>query len=90
MRTVRIKLYLFNELGADAKKKAISEHREFLHETGDGWRSTKDVIENMEINEYYFFEDGELAHCTTYTDNHKKSGTTEFHFHGRDYNITKA
>lgn len=88
-RTIRIKLYQINELTTAAKNKAIAEHREFMRELDGRYSSTKEVLENIEINEYYFFEDGELAHCTTYTGGHEKSGTTEFHFHGKNYNITK-
>lgn len=93
MRTIRIKLYKFGELTEAAKKKAIHEHQEFLADislsNGENYADLEDseIIDEIEANEYCFFEDGELAHCTTYTGEHPKSGKTEFHFHGRNYSI---
>lgn len=87
MKTVTINLYSFNELNEDAKELAIQEHANFLvnandfgsvDELGQTEEFTEDeVIENIEANDYLFYYDGELAHCTTYT----KTGITEFHFH---------
>ena len=45
------------------------------------------IIENIEANEYVFFENGEMAECVTYTGNQPKAGTTEFNFMGNVYNI---
>ncbi len=105
MRTIRIKLYKFDELSEAAKKLAINDHanfmsnmpEEFENEEGemeeeyvDYTDNDADVIDNIKANEYIFFQDGKLAHCTTYTGKHIKAGKTEFHFHGKTYDITGA
>lgn len=102
MKQVTINLYSFSELSKEAKKTAIQEHWTFLNsvpveqetETGEMKEiyedyKEKDVIENILINEYIYFANGELANCTTYTGKHPKTGTTEFKFHGIVYDITK-
>lgn len=102
MKQVEINLYSFSELSKEAKQKAIDEHKQFMDQEGQEFEdengemqtdypdwSEDEVIDNIEANEYIYFEDGRLAHCTTYTGKHEKSGTTLFHFHGRDYDITK-
>lgn len=93
MKQVTIDLYLFSELDKEARQKAISDHIVFMEQSRQEWEKDDEFTpeyaeENIEINEYLFFKDGELAHCTTYTGGHEKTGITEFHFHGRDYNIT--
>lgn len=35
------------------------------------------VIESIEINEYLFYSDGDLANCTIYCGSHPKAGITE-------------
>ena len=45
------------------------------------------VIESIEINEYYFFYDGELANTVTYVGDHKKAGTTELSYNGSIYSV---
>ncbi len=100
---VAINLYQFDELSEEAKAKAIEEHRDFLlrvtcvesFDFPDDYVSTmieiqeKDepIIENIRINEYIYFSTGDLAHCTTYTGKHPKSGITEFNFMGSVYQI---
>ena len=100
---VKINLYQFDELSEEAKEKAIEEHRQFLLEAtyesdydfeGDYEarleeieNSNEPVIECIRINEYWFFEDGELANCTTYCGKHPKSGITEFNYMGSVYQI---
>jgi 5'-3' exonuclease len=104
MIKIEINLYSFAELGEKAKKKAIRNHKDFMLsraeviEDDDGGLITHyydeddlddhDVIDEIEANEYLFFEDGGLAHCTTYTGKHEKAGITEFHFKGRTIDIT--
>lgn len=98
MKTIEINLYSFAELNKEAQEKAIAQHAMFLesqpveceNEAGqmiDEYLeySTKEVIESIEANEYLFFSDGVLAHCTTYTGKHPRSGQTEFHFHGKNF-----
>lgn len=94
MAQVTINLYSFSELNKDAQAKAILEYTQFMETNRHEWEqddefTTEYVQEHIEINEYLFFRDGELAHCTTYTGKHPKSGATEFHFHGTTYDITK-
>ncbi len=88
MKTVTINLYSFDELTEQAQEKAIQDHAEFLAQEEEEEFSRDDVIDNIIINNYLFFEDGELAHITEYTGKHPKSGTLEFHFHGRTFDIT--
>lgn len=91
MKQVTISLYSFNELSEEAQEKAIIEHANFLVTTAEDEDefeySREDVIDNILVNEYIFFQDGTLAHCTTYTGKHQKAGTTEFHFKGITYTL---
>ena len=100
MKQVTINLYSFHELGKVAQRKAIEEHKEFMEsipapvEVEEGHikniyekYNKAEVIDNIEANEYVFFEDGELASVVEYCGNHEKAGKTEFTFHGRIYNI---
>jgi hypothetical protein len=102
MKQVTINLYSFSELNEKAKQTAINEHQTFMEslpveyeneagELEDVYEEYDEnaVIENIEANEYIFFEDGKLASCTTYCGKHPKAGTTELKFHGRIYDITK-
>lgn len=92
MKNVSIRLYSFSELSDTAKQKAVYDHAIFLNEIDAKGRIFEDdeTIDAIESNEYLFFEDGVLARCTQYTGTHPKSGTLEFHFHGRTYDITNA
>ena len=93
MNEIKIKLYKFNELTKDSQEKAIRDHLDFLLSTDDEQlyknlsfdALTEVVIESILINEYYFYFNGELAECVTYTGDHKKTGTTEFKFKGKTY-----
>jgi translation elongation factor EF-Ts len=102
MKQVTINLYSFNELSKEAKERAINEHLEFMDslpeesENEDGEmveeyveHSEEDAIESIDVNQYLFFEDGEMAHILTYVGGHKRAGTTEFFFHGKTYDITE-
>lgn len=84
MKQVTINLYSFRELDKSAKEKAIYEHSVFLNEIDREGRTYNrtETIEAIEINEYLFYQDGTLAHCTTYTGKHNKAGLTEFKIHG--------
>lgn len=88
MKTVSINLYSFSELSKDSQHKAIEKHSDFLNDDSEldspGF-SESDVIENIEANEYLFFNDGSLASCITYTGKHPKAGITEFKFKGSTY-----
>lgn len=83
MKTVTINLYNFDELDQDAQEKAINKHAEFLMEVDGEAGGREDIIDNILINEYLFFEDGELAPTVQYTGRHPKAGKAEFHFHNR-------
>lgn len=92
-----INLYSFSELTGKSRQRAIEEHRCFLldvtsikhFEYEEDFYSTLEfyenedegIIESIEINDYMFFEDGELASVTHYT----KTGITEFTFKGQVY-----
>jgi hypothetical protein len=99
---ITIKLYSFSELSEKAKRKAIEAHREFelsiieLNNFKNGIaeydyyaRNDEPIIENIEANEYLFFENGELAHIVRYCGAHPLSGETHFIFNGADYIIKK-
>ena len=90
MKTVSINLYHFAELSKRAKQKAIEDHAIFLNEVDPQGRNftKKETIEAIEMNGYWFFEDGDMAHCTEYTGMNPLSGKEEFHFHGHTYDIT--
>lgn len=47
------------------------------------------IIEDIEANDYLFFENGDLAHTITYCGNHPLAGETHFIFNGADYIIKK-
>lgn len=54
----------------------------------DEWtdEEIKDYVEDsIRINEYLFFESGEMAHITHFTGKHEKAGTTEFYLNGKIY-----
>lgn len=87
MKTVKINIYTFEELNKDAQEKAIQEHEEFLYMVDGEEFEREEIIENILVNNYYFFEDGKLAHTTHYTGNHPDAGKEEFHFHGRTVTI---
>jgi len=102
MIQAKINLYQFEELNEEAKEKAISEHEGFLLSVGQQVENEngelvteyseeierETVIESILINEYYFFNDGELAWICHYVDNHPtKAGITEFKFHGQTIEI---
>jgi hypothetical protein len=103
MKTATINLYQFSELSKEAKQLAFNEHEEFLLSVGqeceneDGEMVTeyeetideKIVIESLEINAYYFFADGKLASCTTYTGDHPRAGEEEMRLHGETYPLQK-
>lgn len=111
MLKLEIKLYSFHELGREAQRKAIEEHRAFLLETLrpdfiDGVTDWDDpekmnmyrqeykyieehdeyIIENIEINEYTFFADGEICWSCHYTAGPKK-GLTEIKIHGELFTL---
>ena len=46
------------------------------------------IIENILMNEYLFYESGELATTVTYCGKHKLSGETHFLFNNREYLIS--
>ena len=47
------------------------------------------IIENIEANDYLFFENGELAPTVHYCGGHPLRGETHFIFNGVDYIIKK-
>lgn len=99
MKTIEIKLYSFSELDKEAQEKALIAHANFListpvsvkNEDGeleDEYQdeySREDVIESITVNDYLFYNDGEMASVTHYTGNHDRAGQTEFHFHGQNF-----
>ena len=100
MRTVKISLYSFNELGEQGKRLAIMEHREFLDSTPieaeneeggmeDHYfeHEESEIINNILDNDYIFFFNGEQANTMAYTGKHPKSGIIKFNFKGQTFII---
>lgn len=88
---VNIKLFSYDELKGIGKSKAYEKHFDFLCSVGDLTEEDKEFIEDsLRINEYLFFENGEIANITHYTDGHKKAGITEFKFQGEVYILDKG
>jgi len=91
-----VELYEYDELNEESREKAFNEHFDFLIGFADSesafkgmsLKNERDYVEDsLRINEYLFFNDGELASCVTYTDGHEKTGITEFTFKGKVYEV---
>lgn len=93
---LKINLFQFQELSDEAKQEAIEEHFHFLNSLGmevenesgqliteEYEPSESEVIENIEINEYFFYENGELASTIKYTGKHPLSGSTVYQHKGQ-------
>lgn len=97
---IDINLYSFEELSQESKDKAVYEHRGFLleitrpkdFETDEDFNQYMEdveyddciVIDSIVLNDYLYFEDGELAdYCTFWNGNHKVK--TEFYFMNKVY-----
>lgn len=100
MKTIKVEINLYNyeELNEKSKDKAFNEHLDFLYSVNTGEydedlnllneNELRDYVEDsLKINEYLFFENGEIAHIKHFTGKHKKSGITEFYFNGKTYII---
>jgi hypothetical protein len=100
MKTVTINIYQFSELSETAKQFAINQHLDFLDNEGELFEddngqmaidytphTEQEAIESIEANEYYFYSDGELASCVTYTGTHPKSGITELTFKNQTFTL---
>jgi hypothetical protein len=98
MKTIKaeINLYEYDELKDKSREKAFNEHLDFLYmvNTGEDDEDLNTLKENelkeyvedsLRINEYLFFESGEMAHITHFTGKHEKAGTTEFYFNNKTY-----
>lgn len=100
MKTAKINLYRLNELSEEAKQNAIFEHQNFLNsipiecENEDGkmvdeWyeHSEEETIHSIEVNEYLFFANGEIANVTHFCGNHTMAGQSVLEFAGEQYPI---
>lgn len=99
MKTVTINIYQFSELPKEGQQKAIDEHGSFLDGEGieyenengemvtdyDYVHTEQDIIDSIEANEYYFYFNGEMANCVTYTGKHEKTGITELTFKNQTF-----
>ena len=102
--TVEIELFYFHELNKEAQIKAIEDHRQFLLDTIDSndYETEEDldmqyayytnedepIIESIVLNEYLFYESGELAHTVHYCGSHPRAGVTEFLLNGKGYVVS--
>ncbi len=97
---VEIELYKYDELNEEAKEKAYIEHYDFLsnayykgeleehHFNTNTEKDKKELTEDsIRANEYFFFSDGKLASCVTYTGKHEKAGITELKFQNKVYEV---
>jgi len=103
MQKVIIDLYSINELNKDAKNRAITEHKNFLVEVYSdsdydvsfnmtrskyAKQLTKEAItENIEINDYTYFQDGGIAQTCFYTGTHINAGKHILTLNGVDYDL---
>jgi len=93
MKTIKteIELYQYDELEEEPRERAFNDHFTFLcsieEDGGTEEEISQDVEESIRANEYWFFKDGKLAYCITYTGKHEKAGTTEFKFQDKVYQI---
>ncbi len=98
--TIQILLYYFSELEEQPKEIALRDHNNFLiiqgieieNEKGemqniDYYPTESEVTESIEANEYLFFENGELADCTSFVGNHPRAGKTVLNYRGSEYEI---
>lgn len=63
---------------------------EMVYEDYSKWKEEdfREMIEDsIKINNYWFFENGEMAKCVTYTGKHEKAGITELNFQNKVYKI---
>ena len=92
--TLKICLFQFDELSKTAQKKAIEQHADFMEQEGQEYENEKGelvtsyerptddvVVDNIEINEYYFYEDGNLAHTI------KNTSTGETHYISKKHKV---
>lgn len=79
------KLYPFDELSEEGQSLAIDEHKSFLEDLGDAGIIADDLVkDSIQANGYFFYESGELASTTTYTeDNHPTK--TVYNHGGKEY-----
>jgi len=92
MKTIQLEvnIYQWEELSTEAQKRAICDQFEFLLDIGSNDDITLDiVIDNIKANEYWFFENGDIAPTIKYTGNHPQSGTTVFKQDGKEIIIEK-
>jgi len=101
MKKATINLYEYSELNSKAKERAISEHEAFLLSIGNEFENENGelvreypneidiigVIESIEINEYLFYSDGELASVTHYCGKHPKAGIIELKLGSDIYSV---
>ena len=99
--TVVINLYRLDGLEEEAKRKAIEEHMGFLIDVysdddyDESFNMTRakyaksltrrDVIESIEINDYMYFFNGEMANTIQYCGKHPRSGEHELTLNGESY-----
>lgn len=75
------------DLENDFLQSISEDYRIILSNEYDYLTSETAIIETIEANEYYFYSDGKLANCVTYTGKHEKAGTTELTFKNQIYTL---
>jgi hypothetical protein len=100
MKTIKVEinLYSYDELKEKSKEFAFNQHEDFLNSCEEEYENEEGVLikeyvehdkeeveDSLRINEYLFFESGEMANITHFTGEHEKAGKTEFYFFGKTY-----
>lgn len=86
---IPVQLFTFNELSTQSQELALFEHANFLQSVDsiDTDYTDEYVQESIEVNEYYFYEDGTLAHTVKYVGKHELKGKSFYIHQGKQYQI---
>lgn len=105
MKTIQVtvELYKLNELSNEVRGKVIKDHMHFLSNDYDDvdieihgsikeyWNSITEesAIESIEVNEYLYYSDGNIANVVHYCGKHERSGEQVLTFDNKEYIINK-
>lgn len=100
---IPIKLFSLAELSSEAREITLDEHREFLvsvysddmydeslemtQEIYENELTEIDVVESIDINDYLYYQSGEMAHTIRFTGKHPRSGERILKHQGEEYTI---
>ena len=100
---IAVTIYTIDELEDEARELAIQEHRDFLvdvfnedmydecfemtQEKYEEELTEEDVVENIKINDYRYYANGEMARTLRYTGKHPRSGEHVLIHNNVEYSI---